>query len=92
MVLPALRACSPSEAKNVAAIMFNRTHQVLNKGNQPLHVHHPLNGHRAVHQPDAGVGGVAVDAGVGEGGVFVAAGLHDSVVHLIEETNYRQLF
>lgn len=92
MVLPALRACSPSEAKNVAAIMFHRTYHALDKGDPLLHVHHPLNGHRAVHQPDAGVGGVSVDAGVGEGSVFVAAGLHDSVVHLIEETNYRQLF
>lgn len=30
--------------------------------------HHRLHRHGAVHQPDAGGGGVAVDAGVGEGG------------------------
>ena len=92
MVLPALRACSPSEAKNVAAIMFHRTYHALDKGDPLLHVHQRLNGHRAVHESDAGVGGVAVDAGVGEGSVFVAAELQDGVVHLIEETNYRQLF
>lgn len=67
MVLPALRACSLSEAKTVAAIMFHRTYHALDKGNLLLHAHQRLNGHRAVHQPDAGVGGMAVDAGVGEG-------------------------
>lgn len=54
-------------------------------------IHYCLNRHGAVHQPDAGVGGVAVDAGVGEGGVLVAAEFQDGVVHLIN-TNYRQLF
>ena len=34
--------------------------------NNPAHQH--LNRHGAVHQPDAGVGGVAVGGGVGQGG------------------------
>ena len=53
--------------------------------------HYRLNRHGAVHQADTGVGGVAVDTGVGEGGVLVAAELQDDVVHLIN-ANYRQLF
>ena len=67
MVLPALRACSLSEAKNVAAIMFHRTYHALDKGNLLLHAHQRLNGHRAVHQADAGVGGVAVETDVRQG-------------------------
>ena len=31
-----------------------------------LHPHHRLHWHGAAHQPDAGVGDVAVDAGVGQ--------------------------
>ena len=54
-------------------------------------IHYRLNRHRAVHQADTGIGGVAVDAGVGEGSVFVAAELQDGIVHLIN-ANYRQLF
>ena len=104
MVLLALRAYHLSDAKNVAAIMFNhqscivdcgsfsRAYHALDKGNLLLHAHQRLHRHRAVHQADAGVGGVAVDTSVGEGSVFVAAELQDGVVHLIEETNYRQLF
>ena len=77
MVLIALRAYRLSKAKNVAAIMFNhqscivdcgsfsRAYHALEEGNLPLHAHHCLHPHRAVHQPDAGVGGVAVDAGLG---------------------------
>ena len=54
--------------------------------------HHRLYRHSAVHQPDAGVGGVAVDAGVCQGGVLVAAELQDGVVHLgaVEDTNAQQ--
>ena len=44
-------------------------------------IHYRLNRHRAVHQADTGVGGVSVDAGVGQGGVFVAAKLQDNVFH-----------
>ncbi len=79
MVLLALRAYHLSDAKNVAAIMFNhqscivdcgsfsQAYLALDKGNLLLHAHQRLNRHRAVHQPDAGVGSVAVDASVGEG-------------------------
>ena len=54
--------------------------------------HHRLDRHGAVHQPNAGVGGVAVDTGVGEGGVFVAAELQDGVVHLgaVEDSHTQQ--
>ena len=31
-------------------------------------IHHRLHRHRAVHQPDAGAGSVAVGGGVGQGG------------------------
>ena len=43
---------------------------------------HRLNRHGAVHQSDAGVGGVAVYAGVFQRGILVAAELQDGIVHL----------
>ena len=61
MVLIALHAYRLSEAKNVTVITFNRTDHFLNKGHLPLHAQHCLHQHGAVHQADAGVGGVAVD-------------------------------
>ena len=64
MVLIALRACRLFEAKNVAAIMFHRTYHALDKGDPLLHTHHCLHRHRAVYQPDAGVGGMMVDVGM----------------------------
>jgi hypothetical protein len=57
MVLTALRAFSLSEAKNVAAIMFHRTYHAHDIGD-PLLLF--LHWHRAVHQADAGIGGVAI--------------------------------
>lgn len=55
---------------------------------------HRLNGHSAVHQADAGVGGVAVYAGIFKRGILVAAELQDGVVHLgaIEYTSNRNTY
>ena len=47
-------------------------HPLTGKGNP---AHHRLYRHGAVHQPDAGGGGVAVDAGVGQEGILVATEL-----------------
>lgn len=48
-----------------------------------------LYGHGAVHQANAGVGGVSVHTGIGKGGILVAAEFQDGVIHLgfVENSN-----
>lgn len=46
----------------------------------PSSTHQRLNRHRAVHQADAGVGGVAVYAGVGQGSILIATVTHASSI------------
>ena len=57
-------------------------------------IYQRLNRHRAVHQADAGGGGVAVHAGVGQRGILIAAEFQDGVAHLKKNQiigNYSEL-